>query len=65
MQDPVGTRRCALCLQVCGLPIKLCVGCKKRAYCARLSVRPKIGPSLELDNAMRTGASVTNAEKRT
>jgi len=28
-------RHCAYCLNVCGLPIKLCGGCKKRAYCSR------------------------------
>jgi len=28
-------RHCAYCLNLCGLPAKLCGGCKKRAYCSK------------------------------
>jgi len=34
-EDVVIIRHCSYCLNVCGLPIKLCGGCNKRAYCSR------------------------------
>jgi len=34
-EEDIVVRHCAYCLNVCGLPIKLCGGYTKRAYCSR------------------------------